>query len=102
MIDTILKTARGLPFYQWLFIAAWPMMAGAAGAQYAGLEVPDDLNRGFLIGALLCLAMSFAANTVRQHYESQRQERDTRMRIALLEAGLDPDDDKTVIAKRPG
>ena len=103
MIDTILKTVKGLPFYQWLFLAAIPMLAGAAGAQYGGLEVPEDLNRGFLIGAVLCLLMSFLSNAHTKHLESERQERDARVRIARMDAGLitDVEDERTVIRKKP-
>ena len=99
IMSDIFDKILAMPFYKWLFVAGVLMAAGAAGAEYGGFEVPLALSRGFLISGFLCFLMSFIANGHRQQLESKRQEMDMKMRLAKLEAGLDPKDDQTVIGK---
>ena len=100
-IDKVL----GLPFHQKLLIGAVFLVAGASGARYGDIGMPEGAEYLFIAMAAVCVLGAvyshYQDRKIAANVENERQRADADIRVAKLEAGLPPKDDKTVIRRKP-
>ena len=96
-MDKILLALKGIPFYQWLAVFGAVLIASAAGIEVYHTTLPPALQILAFTGGLSLWVLAWYTNEQNKNRELKRQQMDAELREKKLDAGLDPNDDKTVI-----
>ncbi len=88
MWDTIWKTIKDQPFFMVLTIIGVVLLVGATGASFMGIDVPLEQQKDFGYGGALFIMLAAATNVINKLFEDRRQERESKIRIALAQEGL--------------
>ena len=90
---------KTVPIKIWLAAVATLLLAGVSGIEIMGMSphIPLSLHYPFVLVALLLYWMAWKSAEADKNRELERQQMDVRLREAKLEAGLPPDQDRTLI-----
>jgi len=95
-MDKILLALKGIPFFQWLALFGALLIASAAGIEVYGTTLPPYLNVLAFTGGLSMWVLAWHTNEGNKRLDLERQKLDAQARKDKLDAGLDPNDDKTI------
>lgn len=99
-MDSVLKFLKDLPANRIVMFAGILFIVAGVARELSNIGIEDQF-RGYLVGfgsvlILLSVFMAIYRNHAETKADQRRREDDLKIRLAKMDAGLDPAEDKTV------
>jgi len=104
-MDKVLDKIFSMKQNQWMMLAGFVFIAMGGGVSWGGFAVNEGMGYSVMGAGALCVMTGAVMAIIRANAEAKderdRRDRDAEIRIAKLNAGMDPADDKTIFARSP-